>query len=110
MVSIKLKFRPSHVEGKEGSLYFQVIHRRNVRQLATGCKIMPEEWNASTNSLSDKNADSFRAIRLTDIRQCIRWQQRRINRIVLEWEASGRSFTTDDLINGYRVHHFRKNR
>lgn len=83
-------------------MYFQVIHRRNVRQLATGCKIMPEEWNASTNSLSDKNADSFRAIRLTDIRQCIRWQQRRINRIVLEWEASGRSFTTDDLINGYQ--------
>ena len=28
MTSIKIKFRPSTVEGKEGSIFFQIIHNR----------------------------------------------------------------------------------
>ena len=30
MTSIKVKFRPSTVDGKEGGLYFQIIHNRVV--------------------------------------------------------------------------------
>lgn len=30
MASVKVKFRPSTIEGKTGALYFQVIHRRIV--------------------------------------------------------------------------------
>ena len=33
ITSIKVKFRPSTVDGKEGGLYFQIIHNRVVRQL-----------------------------------------------------------------------------
>ena len=44
MVSIKLKFRPSTIDGKEGSLYYQVIYKRVIRQIATHYKIMPNEW------------------------------------------------------------------
>ena len=35
MTSIKVKHRSSTVEGKEGSIYFQFIHNRIVRQLNT---------------------------------------------------------------------------
>ncbi len=28
MATVKLKFRPSSVDGKEGSVYYQVIHNR----------------------------------------------------------------------------------
>ena len=38
MVSIKLKFRPSTIEGKAGSLYYQVIYMRKVRQ---NCNELP---------------------------------------------------------------------
>ena len=31
MVSVKLKFRPSKIEGKEGSLIYQLIYLRKVR-------------------------------------------------------------------------------
>ena len=51
MVSIKLKFRPSTIDGKEGSLYYQVIYKRVVRQIATHYKIMPNEWNAESDTL-----------------------------------------------------------
>ena len=35
MASVKVKFRPSTIEGKTGALYFQVIHRRIVRSQKT---------------------------------------------------------------------------
>ena len=40
MTSIKVKFRPSTVDGKEGGLYFQIIHNRVVRQLNTDYKVL----------------------------------------------------------------------
>ena len=29
MASVKVKFRPSSIDGKEGSIYYQVIHNRD---------------------------------------------------------------------------------
>lgn len=39
MASIKVKFRPSTIDGKEGTLYYQVIHNRVVRQINTDYKL-----------------------------------------------------------------------
>lgn len=39
MASVKVKFRPSSVNGKEGSIYYQVIHNRVVRQIGTDYRI-----------------------------------------------------------------------
>lgn len=39
MASVKVKFRPSTVNGKEGTLYYQVIHNRVVRQINTEYKL-----------------------------------------------------------------------
>ncbi len=35
MASVKLKFRVSSLPEKEGTLYFQVIHERVVKQIGT---------------------------------------------------------------------------
>ena len=43
MTSIKLKFRPSAVQGKEGSLVFQLIHGRSVRRITSGYRIFARE-------------------------------------------------------------------
>ena len=40
MTSIKIKFRPSTVEGKEGCFYIQIIHNRVACLLNTDCKII----------------------------------------------------------------------
>lgn len=31
MATVKVKFRASSVEGKEGTLYYHLIHQRNLR-------------------------------------------------------------------------------
>lgn len=33
MASVRVKFRPSTIGGREGTLYYQVIHNRVVRQI-----------------------------------------------------------------------------
>lgn len=58
MTSIKIKFRPSTVDGKEGGLYFQIIHNRVVRQLNTEYKVFAEEWDAESESIVIKGCRS----------------------------------------------------
>lgn len=45
MASIKVKFRPSTVADHEGTIYYQIIHERKVRQLFTGYKVFAREWD-----------------------------------------------------------------
>ena len=51
MATIKVKFRVSSVEMKEGSLYYQVIHNRLARQVHTGYKLFPSEWDAGISEI-----------------------------------------------------------
>lgn len=45
MATVKIRFRASTVENKEGTLVYQVIHKRQTRQVSTGYKLYPQEWN-----------------------------------------------------------------
>ena len=46
MTSVKVKFRPSTVIGKMGSIYYQVIHGRMVRQISTNYKtLIPQHFD-----------------------------------------------------------------
>ena len=51
MASIKVKYRPSTASGKEGSIYYQVIHGRTVRQIGTDFRVFDTEWNKETSSV-----------------------------------------------------------
>ena len=43
MASIKVKFRPSTNENKEGTLYYQIIQNRVIRQLKTDYRLFMHE-------------------------------------------------------------------
>ena len=45
MASIKVKFRPSTNENKEGTIYYQIIQNRVIRQLKTDYRLFLHEWN-----------------------------------------------------------------
>lgn len=58
MASIKVKFRPSTVADREGTIYYQIIHERKVRQLLSDYHVMPTEWNEARSMviISQKNS------------------------------------------------------
>lgn len=64
MTSIKKKFRPSIVEGREWGIYFLIIHNRVVRQLNTDYKFCPCEWGEETETIivSGDRINIFNAI------------------------------------------------
>ena len=51
MATIKLKFRPSTVQGKAGTLCYQLCHRQENRQITTDMRIFPEWWNETKREL-----------------------------------------------------------
>ena len=95
MTSIKIKFRPSTVGGKEGGIYFQIIHNRVVRQLNTEYKAFAEEWNAESESVVIKGS---RSNFLLGIQERLLWDATRLERVVRTLETERRRFTADDII------------
>ena len=51
MTSIKIKFRSSSVEGREGSIHFLIIHNREVSLLNTDYRIIASEWDEETETI-----------------------------------------------------------
>lgn len=41
MATVKPKFRPSTVDGKEGTLFYRIIHNRRSHRIRTGYKLFP---------------------------------------------------------------------
>ena len=46
MAKVKVKFRNSTVEGKAGVIYYQLCHKCQSRQITTGNRLFPEQWDA----------------------------------------------------------------
>ena len=51
MATVKIKFRSSSVDGREGTVYYQVIHKRVARQINTPYKLFPAEWSKQHYSI-----------------------------------------------------------
>ena len=95
MTSIKVKFRPSTVDGKEGGLYFQIIRNRVVRQLNTEYKVFAEEWDAESESVI---VNGNRSNLLLGIQERLAWDVARLEKVVRSLETERRRFTADDVI------------
>ncbi len=101
MISIKLKFRASSIEGKEGSLYYQVIYNRVVRQISTPYRILVEEWDAEKDELVIKQP-SQRANYLESIRKCICNDIERLKNTVSILTVTSTSFTVDMIVGEFK--------
>ncbi len=100
MASIKVKFRPSTVADHEGSIYYQIIHERKVRQLPTDYKVFPIEWDEN-RSMVTTSQQSERKSFILSIRERIRWDLERLNKIDRKLDANSLSYTADDVIEEF---------
>ncbi len=101
MVSIKVKFRCSTVANSEGSIYYQLIKDRKVRQLLTPYKIFPSEWDEKKSTVLVKHGSS-RKCEMQSIREQIHGDIERLIKIDRKMNTKGLDYTTDDLIEEYR--------
>lgn len=100
MASVKAKIRPSTNESKEGTIYYQIIQNRVVRQLKTGYHLYIYEWNKTTNSIVISNCN--RKHYLLSIKEQIDWDIKRLQNIINQWEYKRVKYTTNDIINTFQ--------
>lgn len=102
MASLKLKFRSSTQHGKEGTLFFVVIHRRTVRTVFTDYRIFPDEWDEKSSSVRIIGTNERRA-HLQLIVSKVRWDVRQFTALITEREAAMIEYTADDIVTAYRL-------
>lgn len=100
MASIKVKFRPSTVSGQEGTIYYQIIHDRKVRQFLSEYHVLPSEWDEN-RSMVTTTRKSERKSFILSVRERIRWDVERLMRIDRKLDADGLSYIADDLIDEF---------
>ena len=100
MASIKVKFRPSAVNGKEGVIYYQVIQNRVARRLKTDYRLFVYEWDEKCGTVIIEDY-SRRAI-LQYIQKCIDWDIQRLQSIIAHLENKRQRYTADDVISTFQ--------
>lgn len=98
MTSIKAKFRPSTVTGREGTVYYQIIHERKVRQLLTDYHVFPSEWDEKRSTVTTSYKSERRSLILS-IRERIRWDMERLTKISQNFDNAKSAFSADDVID-----------
>ncbi len=94
MATVRLKFRPSSVSGAKGTLYYQVIHRRNVKWMSTGFHIFPGEWDGSAVVVP---ADGDRKAELLSVRSTTNRELVRLRETARMMETDGSETPQDEL-------------
>lgn len=106
MASIKVKFRPSTVIGKDGTLFFQIIHLRQVRQLSTSLHISDSEWNTADASVIMPTVASAKRIKyLSAIKENLKEQNKKLLSIISWLDNKGNSYTAEDVVRAYNTPH-----
>ncbi|MDE6329575.1 MAG: site-specific integrase [Muribaculaceae bacterium] len=101
MTSIKVKFRPSSVVGHEGTIYYQIIHDRKVRQLNSEHKIFASEWD-NARSMVTISRKSARKPRILEIREHIIRDMERLTKIRNQFDSNGLAYTVDDVADEFQ--------
>ena len=100
MASIKVKFRPSTNENKEGTIYYQIIQNRVIRQLKTDYRLFMHEWNEDNNAVIATNSSQQHY--LQSIEERIDWDIKRLQSIINQLENKRVKYTADDIIDTFQ--------
>ena len=95
MATVKVKFRASSVTDREGTLFYQITHNRVTRQINSGHKLFPSEWDGLRREvlLSDK-----RYAYLAALKTRIAEDKVLLERIVARLERACEGYTAGDVV------------
>lgn len=99
MATMKIKFRPSVVDGGLGVIYYQIIHNGKSCLYKTEYHLYPEEWDCDRSEVVLSGRSDLRIHYLLKISCNIKLDIERFNRIVGLMERDKPDFTSDDVIS-----------
>ena len=102
MATVTVRFRPSSVPGKEGSLYYRVTHRRLSRQIGTGYKVYPDEWGGGRLKLPQGEDKEARSRYLRALEEQLERDTARLKALIRQLDLSGREYTARQVVDTFR--------
>lgn len=87
MASVKVKFRQSTQAGKGGTIYYQVIHKRVIRQIKTDYRILADEWDEKNDAVMI--ATDSRSSVLRSVKERINRDVKRLNTVISRLQGGG---------------------
>ena len=100
--TVKVKFRASSVETKEGALYYQVIHDRLARQVHSGYKLYPSEWDAGRSKvLLPSGITEGRRHYLLSVKAALDDDLARFREVISRLKRAGTPYTADKVVELY---------
>lgn len=106
MASIKVKFRSSSASGSEGVIYYQVIHKRLVRQISTGYTLFPSEWNEENECVKCVYSSS-RYNKLKSIQRNLLFDLQLLRQICASLPSTRTDYTSDDIVSEFHTRQLR---
>ena len=104
MATVKIRLRASTIETREGTIVYQVIHRRVVRQISTGYRLYPLEWDIHQLIVTmPPDIDENRRTYLTALKDKVSGDIFMLKDIIAELDRTGMHYTADDVVEHYRL-------
>ncbi len=97
MATVKVKLRLSTIEEKAGTIYYQITHRRIIRQITTDIHIPPKYWNAKQQRIEPSAFD------IITLQSRIDSDILLLQSAIKTFEASDFEYTVDDIVKQYRT-------
>lgn len=101
MTTVKVKFRPSTVKDRPGTIVYLVTHRRIARQITTSYKVFSCEWDEEHSEpmlVSDNNRTDI----INRITQKLRSDMERLKAIIKRFDNGRSSYSSDDVVAEFR--------
>ena len=96
MATVRVKLRPSSVEGKADVIFYQITHNRKTQQITTKLRIQPSDWEADEEKLVSA------APNRTMIQNRIDSDVALLRRIITDLDISGMDYSVEDVICRYK--------
>lgn len=96
MTTVRVKFRPSKVLGYEGSVFYQVTHRRRTLQISTGIRLCPDDWDAVEGRVVGSG------VRILLVRSKVEGDLCNIRRVAADLEHRCGAYSVEDVVLMYR--------
>lgn len=104
MATVKVKFRTASLPTGEGTLFYRVVHDRKARQVDTGYKLWPHEWDgAKAEIVVRPGIGESRRSYLTALKETLRGEIGRIEKIISQLQRTGCGYTAEDIVDRYRT-------
>ena len=98
MTTIKVRLRRSTIPGKEGSLFYSLVHKKKTKQITTKYKLHPPEWNENMQMVVPTGGK--RGTDLLEIQQLVKKDIAVLAGIIKTLERNG-DYTLEDVIRQF---------